>query len=148
MKIKILLCFFIFSVLTLGEEVKFNDITKDHWAYKSIQNLVDNKIIDQKSVNFNGNLPLTRYQFAYELSRLLTKINTEKIDKKEIDVLKSVIYDFSAELNEIGFNYSEFNERLNNTEENIENLRKIVEVNNIKIRELEKRIKEIEKKNR
>lgn len=148
MKVKILLCFFIFSILTFGEEVKFNDITKDHWAYKSVQNLIDNKIIDQKSTNFNGNLPLTRYQFAYELSKLLTKINTEKIDKKEIDVLKSVIYDFSAELNEIGFNYSEFNERLGNSEEEIENLRKIIEVNNIKIKELEKKVKELEKKNR
>lgn len=146
MKVKLLLCFFIFSVLTIGEEIKFNDLTKDHWAYKSIQNLVDNKIIDQKSVNFNGNLPISRYQFAYELSKLLTKIDTEKIDKKEIDVLRSVIYDFSAELNEIGFNYSEFNQRLSNTEESIDTLKRTIEVNNIKIKELEKRLKEIEKK--
>ena len=146
MKIKLLLCFFIFSVLTIGEEIKFNDLTKDHWAYKSIQNLVDNKIIDQKSVNFNGNLPISRYQFAYELSKLLTKIDTEKIDKKEIDVLRSVIYDFSAELNEIEFNYSEFNQRLSNTEESIDTLKRTIEVNNIKIKELEKRLKELEKK--
>lgn len=146
MKIKLLLCFFIFSVLTIGEEIKFNDLTKDHWAYKSIQNLVDNKIIDQRSVNFNGNLPISRYQFAYELSKLLTKIDTEKIDKKEIDVLRSVIYDFSAELNEIGFNYSEFNQRLSNTEESIDTLKRTIEVNNIKIKELEKRLKELEKK--
>lgn len=145
MKLKTLLLFFIIATFSLGEDLKFKDISTDHWAYKSVQTLVDNKIIDQKSTNFNGNTPLTRYQFAYELAKLFNKIDTEKINKKEIEVLRSIIYDFSAELNKIGFDYKKFDEELSTTKEDIDTLKQLVEINNKKIKNLELKIKELEK---
>ncbi|WP_300331853.1 S-layer homology domain-containing protein [Fusobacterium sp.] len=145
MKIKTLLLFFIIATFSLGEEVKFKDIPTDHWAYKSVKTLVDNNIIDQKSVNFNGNAPLTRYEFAYELSKLFNRLDTEKINKKEIDVLRSIIYDFSAELNKIGFDYKKFEEELSTTKDDIDTLKQMVEINNKKIKTLESKIKELEK---
>lgn len=145
MKIKLLAFLFIFSALSIAEELKFKDVPTDHWAYKSIQNLVNNKIIDQKTFNFNGNTPMTRYEFAYEFSKLLTKIDTEKIDKKEIDVLKSIIYDFSSELNKIGFDYKKFDETLSATREDIDSLKQALEVNNMKLKKLEERINKLEK---
>ncbi|NME36738.1 MULTISPECIES: S-layer homology domain-containing protein [Fusobacterium] len=145
MKLKLLGSLFIFSTIIYGE-VAFKDVPKEHWAYKSINNLVNNQIIDEKDVNFNGNAPLTRYQFAYELSKLFNKLDMEKIDKKEIEVLRGIVTNFSAELNKIGFDYKEFEEKLSQTSEDIDTLKKMVEINNIKIKNLEDRLKSLEKK--
>ncbi len=145
MKLKTLLLFFIVVTFSFGEELKFKDIPTDHWAYKSVKKLVDNNIIDQKSINFNGNTPLTKYEFAYELSKLFNKLDTEKINKKEIEVLKSIIYDFSNELNKIGFDYKKFEEELSTTNDDIDTLKQMVEINNKKIKNLELKIKELEK---
>lgn len=144
MKLRLLGSFFIFSILVYGE-ISYQDVSKEHWAYKAINNLVENQIIDEKEVNFNGNASLTRYQFAYELSKLFNKLDMEKIDKKEIEILRGIVTNFSAELNKIGFDYKEFEEKLSQTSEDIDTLKKMVEVNNIKIKNLEDRLKILEK---
>ena len=76
---KILTGAMFFIIFTLSyAELKYEDIDKNHWAYESVQKLVNEGIIEEDSFRFEGNKPLTRYQFAYDLNNALTKIDLEK----------------------------------------------------------------------
>ena len=51
------LIFFYFlssSLFATGLEVKYKDITNEHWAYKSIENLTRKGILDINTEIFNG----------------------------------------------------------------------------------------------
>lgn len=138
------LMFFIIFTLSYSE-LKYEDIDKNHWAYESVQKLVDEGIIEEDSFRFEGNKPLSRYQFAYDLSNALNKIDLEKANKKELDILETLVVDFSNELNKIGFDAKTFEERMENVESEIKKLNDTITANTIYIRKLEERIKMLEK---
>ena len=54
-------------------------------------------IIEEDSFRFEGNKPLTRYQFAYDLNNALNKIDLEKANKKELEILETLVVDFSTD---------------------------------------------------
>lgn len=136
--------FFLISMLSYAE-LKYEDIDKNHWAYRSVEQLVAEGIIKEDSFRFEGNKPLTRYQFAYDLSNALQKIDMEKANKKELDILETLVVDFSNELNKIGFDAKSFEERTENIENEIKRLNDIINRNNETIKKLEERIKVLEK---
>ena len=144
MKKLLTLIFVIASVVSYGE-LKYEDIDKNHWAYKSIEKLVAEGIIEEDSFRFEGNKPLTRYQFAYDLNNALNKIDLEKANKKELEILETLVVDFSNELNKIGFDSKTFDERVENIENEIKTLRELINKNNETIKVLEERIKVLEK---
>lgn len=144
MKKLLTLIFVIASVVSYGE-LKYEDIDKNHWAYKSIEKLVAEGIIEEDSFRFEGNKPLTRYQFAYDLNNALNKIDLEKANKKELEILETLVVDFSNELNKIGFDSKTFDERVENIENEIKTLRELINKNNETIKALEERIKVLEK---
>lgn len=144
MKKLIAISFFIVSVLSYSE-LKYEDIDKNHWAYKSVEKLVASGVIEEDSFRFEGNKPLTRYQFAYDLSNALEKIDMEKASKKELNILETLVVDFSNELNKLGFDTKNFDERVENTETEIKKLKDILKKNNETIKKLEERIKVLEK---
>ncbi len=144
MKKLLTLIFVIASVVSYGE-LKYEDIDKNHWAYKSIEKLVAEGIIEEDSFRFEGNKPLTRYQFAYDLNNALNKIDLEKANKKELEILETLVVDFSNELNKIGFDSKTFDERVENIENEIKTLRELVNKNSETIKALEERIKVLEK---
>lgn len=144
MKKMIAISFFIVSVLSYSE-LKYEDIDKNHWAYKSVEKLVASGVIEEDSFRFEGNKPLTRYQFAYDLSNALEKIDMEKASKKELNILETLVVDFSNELNKLGFDTKNFDERVENTETEIKKLKDILKKNNETIKKLEERIKVLEK---
>ena len=144
MKKLLTLIFVIASVVSYGE-LKYEDIDKNHWAYKSIEKLVAEGIIEEDSFRFEGNKPLTRYQFAYDLNNALNKVDLEKANKKELEILETLVVDFSNELNKIGFDSKTFDERVENIENEIKTLRELVNKNNETIKALEERIKVLEK---
>lgn len=143
-KIAVLLSFFI-SAAVFCAELKYEDIDKNHWAYNSVQTLVNEGIIEEDTFKFEGNKPLTRYQFAYDLNNALKKIDLEKANKKELDILETLVVDFSNELNKIGFDAQAFEERMTNIESEIKRLNDIINANTIQIKKLEDRIKVLEK---
>ena len=143
-KIAVLLSFFI-STAVFCAELKYEDIDKNHWAYTSVQTLVNEGIIEEDTFKFEGNKPLTRYQFAYDLNNALKKIDLEKANKKELDILETLVVDFSNELNKIGFDAQAFEERMTNIESEIKRLNDIINANTIQIKKLEDRIKVLEK---
>lgn len=144
MKKLLTLIFVIASVVSYGE-LKYEDIDKNHWAYKSVEKLVAEGVIGEDSFRFEGNKPLTRYQFAYDLNNALNKIDLEKANKKELEILETLVVDFSNELNKIGFDSKTFDERVENIENEIKTLRELINKNNETIKSLEERIKVLEK---
>lgn len=142
---RILLLLIVLSALSFSE-VKYEDVSKEHWAYKSINNLIEKGIIKDKQNLFNGNDPTTRYEFAYYLSNLLNEVELEKANKKDLETLKSLIYDFSKELNKLGFDTGSYDRRLKTTEDSIESLNKKIQIHEAVINQLIKRIEVLEKK--
>ena len=127
-------------------ETKFEDLNKEHWAYKSINSLVERGILKENKYKFNGNEALTRYDFAENLARSIDYIDLKKANK-DLNILEALMLEFSQELNKIGFDASTFNGRLDNINETIELLRERVNENEKTIDELKKRIETLENKN-
>lgn len=142
---RILLLLIVLSAISFSE-VKYEDVSKEHWAYRSINNLIEKGIIKDKQNLFNGNDPTTRYEFAYYLSNLLNEVELEKANKKDLETLKSLIYDFSKELNKLGFDTGSYDQRLKATQDSIESLNKKIQIHEAVINQLIKRIEVLEKK--
>ena len=136
---------FIVVFILSYSELKYEDIDKNHWAYKSVEKLVVEGIIEEDSFRFEGNKSLTRYQFAYDLSNALDKIDIEKANKNELEILETLVVDFSNELNKIGFDAKTFEDKIENIENEIKRLNEIINKNNERIRVLEEKIKVLEK---
>lgn len=143
-KLVIIISFLVCVIVSYGS-LKYEDIDKNHWAYKSIEKLVNMGIIKEDSFKFEGNKPITRYEFATELSNVIDRIDIEKANKKELEILETLVIDFSNELNKIGFDAKTFEERVGNIEKEIKRLNNVIEENKKTIEKLEERIKILEK---
>lgn len=137
---------FIFGLVFAQEQIIFQDIPKEHWAYNAVQNLVDQGIISQNEYLFRGNNPVTRYEFAYDLSKALNKVQLEKANRGDLIILESLVYEFSQELNKIGFDADTFNGKIVNMQSDIEVLKKVTSENQTSIQELSKRLERLENK--
>ena len=142
----ILILILILSSLIFAD-TNFEDLDKEHWAYKSINSLVEKGIIKENKYKFNGNEALTRYDFAENLARSIDYIDLKKANKEDLNILEALMLEFSQELNKIGFDASTFNGRLDSMNETIELLRERVNENEKTIDELRKRIETLENKN-
>ena len=142
---KKLLIFFILSS-TLFAELSFKDINKEHWAHRSIENLVQKDIWRENSDIFQGKKEVTRYEFAYYLSKTLNKLDTEKASSGDLIILENLVYEFAKELNKYGFDTDLYLSKVNTMEETIEVLKGQIEENQRVIEELQNRIDELEKK--
>ncbi len=143
---KALLFYFFLSNLIYASSKKFEDIDKDHWAYKSINRLLEKDIIREDSYKFNGHKPITKYEFVYSLSKLLEQIKIDKLNQKELRTFEILMNQFSDELNNISFDTSTYEERLKNMNDKVEILNEKVEKNERIIEELLKRIDRLEKR--
>ncbi|MBC2856206.1 MAG: S-layer homology domain-containing protein [Cetobacterium sp.] len=128
------------------EELKFQDVPKEHWAYKAISNLVQKNIIAEDAFEFRGNVPLSRYEFAYNLSKAVNQLQADKADRGDLILLESLVYEFSQELNKIGFDAGTFSGKISNLEIDVNLLRKSIGDNTSSINELNKRIQVLEEK--
>lgn len=142
---KIILLTFIMTI-NLFAALKYEDISSENWAYTSIESLVNKGIIVENTFKFNGEKPLSRYDFAVDLSRALNYVDLKKANKQDLNILESLMLEFSNELNKIGFDSSTFNARLNTTNETIELLRARVTENEKLIQDLKKRVESLEEK--
>ena len=126
--------------------LSYEDLNKEHWAYSSIENLVKKGIIKENSYKFNGEDSVSRYEFAYDLSKVLDKVDLEKANKEDLNILEALILEFSKELNKIGFDTETYNSKIDNINETVELLKKRVNENEIVIDQLKKRIEKLENK--
>lgn len=126
---------------------KFEDLNKDHWAYPQVQSLIDKGIITENRYRFDGNEEMSRYEFAFNLSRALDYVDLKKANKEDLNILESLMFEFSQELNKIGFDSSTFINRIDAINETIDLLRERVNENEKMITELKKRVEALEDKN-
>lgn len=144
---KFIFIYLILSTLIFAQrKMIFQDIPQNHWAYKAVENLVDEGVIPQDAYLFRGNSPVTRYEFAYDLSKALNKVNMEKANRGDLVILESLVYEFSQELNKIGFDAETFNGKIENIQNDIELLKKGISENQSSINELTERLKKLEEK--
>lgn len=128
------------------KNIDYKDVPKDHWAYKAIQNLVDEGVIKKDSLFYKGDDTVSRYDFAKGLNDAFEKLDTEKANKGDMIVLESLVYEFSKELTKMGYNKSVFIDKIDDLNKKIsENDKELYRLQE-KIEELEKRIKVLEKK--
>jgi len=60
---------------TTRDSAEFPDVPKNHWAYEAINKLASAGIIEGRDGGvYVGNAPMTRYEFAVAIARLLDKI--------------------------------------------------------------------------
>ena len=84
----------------------FSDVPANHWAYQYIQSLAADGIIDgYPNGKFKGDRPLTRYEMATVVARVIAKLqeNTGKGPSKEdLDKLQKLIDALKDELDALG----------------------------------------------
>ncbi len=104
----------IFSVAIAGlilQTAGYTDVPKNHWASNSIANLVETKMLSpQPGAKFQGDQPVTRYEFAVLMDKFITDIrktfvrqpekktiNEKKISGKDTDGSKSAMIRLAKE---------------------------------------------------
>ena len=111
----------------------FSDVPSDHWAYGAVEKLQSQGIvIGYPDKTYGGPRPMTRYEFAIAISRLLDKIPVIPADvatkgdiealraqlagfatKAEVDELRRLINEFRSELERLGQDVKTLNDRVN-----------------------------------
>ena len=85
--------------------MSFKDVNKEHWSYRSIENLINKGIWRENSDIFQGKKEVTRYEFAKELNKFGfdTDLYITKIDGMEetLEVLKWQIKENQRVINEL-----------------------------------------------
>jgi hypothetical protein len=102
------------TVLLLGRAASatpFSDVPANHWAYQYIQSLAADGIIDgYPDGKFKGDRPLTRYEMAVVIARVIAKLQ-ENIkppppytgpSKQDLDKLQKLIDALKDELDALG----------------------------------------------
>ncbi|MCK5779525.1 MAG: S-layer homology domain-containing protein [Psychrilyobacter sp.] len=139
---KVLFVFFIITSITFGSQI-YNDISDEHWAYRAIENLHRNGILPKDGINFNGEKTINKYDLVYYLSKTLNKIEETKASQSDLLILEHLVYEFSNELNKVGFNTELYIKKIKANEDNIIILQKRVKSNELEIEKLKLEIEKL-----
>ena len=97
------------SVIGMGQgaaATPFVDVPSTHWAYQAIQSLAADGFIEGYSDGtFKGDRPLTRYEIAVIISRIIQRVNlnvSQTPSKADLDKLQKLIDAFKDELDSLG----------------------------------------------
>jgi hypothetical protein len=85
----------------------FSDVPANHWAYQYIQSLAADGIIDgYPDGKFKGDRPLTRYEMAVVVARVIAKLQENEgpkgPSKEDLDKLQKLIEALKDELDSLG----------------------------------------------
>jgi hypothetical protein len=103
--------FLLGSVLSMGRAASatpFSDVPANHWAYQYIQSLAADGLIDgYPDGKFKGDRPLTRYEMAVVVARVIAKLQENEKPytgptKQDLDKLQKLIDALKDELDELG----------------------------------------------
>ena len=91
----------------------FMDVPASHWAYDAVAQLASRGIIGgYPDGTFKGPQPATRYEIASIIARALAFIDMDKADKRDVEMLKRLIVEFSDELHALGVMVEDLDTRL------------------------------------
>ena len=140
---KILIIFIVVTSITFSSQM-YGDISNEHWAYRAIENLYINGILPKDPTSFDGEKNINKYDLVYYLSKTLNKMDETKASQSDLLILEHLVYDFSNELNKIGFNTDLYIKKIKINQDNIEILKKRVENNEIEIEKLKLELKKMQ----
>lgn len=127
---------FALTALPAMAQSPFSDVPSGHWAYESVAKLQrEGIVIGYPDGTYGGPRPMTRYEFAIAISRLLDKIPqlppdvATKADlealraqlanfatKAEVEELRRLVNEFKPELERLGQDVAALNTRVNSLE--------------------------------
>jgi len=97
------------SLLALGHSVSatpFADVPANHWAYQAIQSLAADGLVEgYPDGKFKGDRPLTRYEMAVLVARVIAKLQANGAgyaSKADLDKLQKLIDALKDELDSLG----------------------------------------------
>jgi len=134
--------FIVVTSVTFSSQM-YSDISNEHWAYRAIENLYKNGILPKDSASFDGEKKINKYDLVYYLSKTLNQIDETKASQSDLLILEHLVYDFSNELNKIGFNTDLYIKKIKANEERVEILEKRVISNEIEIEKLKTEIEKL-----
>lgn len=89
----------------------FSDVPTNHWAYSALNKLEKTGMVDGYAGMFQGDRPLTRYEMAIVVSKLMDRYDSANAtDKAVIDKLSA---EFSSELNHLGVRVAKVEKKTN-----------------------------------
>ncbi len=139
---KTVFLFMLMTTIAFASEL-YRDISKEHWAYRAIENLYNNGILPKDSISFDGEKKIEKYDLVYYLSKTLNKIDETKASQSDLLILEHLVYDFSNELNKIGFNTELYIKKIKLNEEKIIKLENRIKSNEIEIERLRLEIEKL-----
>lgn len=98
------------------------DVPPNHWAYQAVIDLVRKGYLTVEDGRFNGNQPVDRFTLATVIARILNEFESEGIvprSEQEVDTLRRVVNEFSAELVAANVKVEEVLARLDATSKNL-----------------------------
>ncbi len=122
------------SALPAMAQAPFSDVPTDHWAYAAVDKLKNAGIVEgYPDKTYGGPRPMTRYEFAIAIARLLDKIpvvppdvatkgdiealrneaNAKFATKEEVAALRRLVDEFRAELERLGQDIKTLNDKVN-----------------------------------
>ena len=97
------------SLLALGQAASatpFSDVPANHWAYQAIQSLAADGLVEgYPDGKFKGDRPLTRYEMAVLVARVIAKLQANGAgyaSKADLDKLQKLIDALKDELDSLG----------------------------------------------
>ncbi|MEC9488269.1 MAG: S-layer homology domain-containing protein [Halanaerobium sp.] len=96
------------------------DVSPGHWAYDSVKYLVEQGYFSlYEDGTFRGNQPVSRYELAVILARILNNIDEQKVSASsgDVETLRKLTIEFREELVQIARQQEIFQEKITNLEE-------------------------------
>ena len=91
----------------------FMDVPMNHWAYDAIGQLAAHGILSGYPDGlYKGKQQTTRYEMASALARALAVVDMTKASKQDVEMLKRLVVEFKDELEALGVQVAELDERV------------------------------------
>lgn len=91
----------------------FTDVPAGHWAYDAVARLAARGIVfGYPDGTYKGVQPMTRYEMAAMLARVLAQVDMEKASKHDMELLKKLVLEFKNELDALGVKVSDLDKRV------------------------------------
>ncbi len=121
-KLFTILLIFVLLFSNIACAVNLKDVPENHWAYKSVQKLVEEGYLTLYDDNtFNGEKSVSRYELAVMIARILDNISRGKkqVDGEDVDTIRKLSLEFRDELVEIAQTQDVFSDSLTEIEKKI-----------------------------
>ena len=91
----------------------FVDIPSGHWAYDALAQMSARGILSgYPDGTFKGVQPMTRYEAASTVARVLANVDMNKAGKEDMELLKKLVLEFKDELDNLGVKVNELDSRI------------------------------------